>query len=176
MGEDSGPGGPEAEERQIRRGSAVGAGPAKPAEGGHLPDKVMEATVVKGFGRGSKVLGIPTANMDTEALKPLDMPTGIYMGYCELEGTIYKTVVSIGWNPYFDNKEKTVEPHLLHEFAEDFYGSTLRLVLCGYIRPELNFSGLDELITAIHDDIAYAKEKLDSEVCLSIKEKLLTSR
>ena len=70
----------------------------------------MSATVVKGFGRGSKLLGIPTANMDMKEIgqKVNDTPTGIYLGYTMLEGVVYKAVVSIGWNPYFDNSEKTV--------------------------------------------------------------------
>ena len=29
------------------------------------------------------------------------------------------------------------EPWLLHEFSEDFYGEELRLVVVGYIRPEV---------------------------------------
>lgn len=28
-----------------------------------------------------------------------------------------------------------IEPYLLHEFEEDFYGQTLRLLVTGYIRP-----------------------------------------
>lgn len=45
-------------------------------------------------------------------------------------------------NPYFNNKTKTVEPHLLHEFSDDFYGSEIRLVITGYLRPEANFDDL----------------------------------
>lgn len=45
-------------------------------------------------------------------------------------------------NPYFNNKTKTVEPHLLHQFANDFYGADIRIILTGYLRPELNFNGL----------------------------------
>ncbi|KAJ0568925.1 putative riboflavin kinase [Helianthus annuus] len=48
-------------------------------------------------------------------------------------------VMSIGWNPYFDNTEKTIEPWLLHKFDEDFYGEELHLVIVGYIRPEVCF-------------------------------------
>lgn len=48
---------------------------------------------------------------------------------------------SVG-NPYFNNKTKTVEPHLLHEFSDDFYGSEIRLVITGYLRPEANFDNL----------------------------------
>ncbi|KAL9995841.1 putative riboflavin kinase [Helianthus debilis subsp. tardiflorus] len=54
-------------------------------------------------------------------------------------GVLYKMVMSIGWNPYFDNTEKTIEPWLLHKFDEDFYGEELHLVIVGYIRPEVCF-------------------------------------
>lgn len=37
------------------------------------------------------------------------------------------------------------EPHLLHTFEEDFYGEKLHLVLCGFIRNELNFNSLGEM-------------------------------
>ncbi|CAM9094023.1 unnamed protein product [Pylaiella littoralis] len=120
----------------------------------------LSATVVKGFGRGSKLLGIPTANMDMEEIgeRVHDTTTGIYYGYAMLKGVVYPAVISVGWNPYFDNKAKTVEPHLLHEFSEDFYGEKLHVLLCGFIRNELNFNSLDELVVAIADDIKFAKE------------------
>lgn len=69
-------------------------------------------------------------------------------------------VMSVGWNPYFNNAEKTIvspmcilcmsylfqfvtvfvkqEPWLLHEFGDDFYGEDLRLAVVGYIRPEVS--------------------------------------
>ena len=53
-----------------------------------------------------------------------------------------------------------MEPHLLHTFAEDFYGQELRLVVCGYLRPELNFASLEALMAAIHGDIAEARARL----------------
>ncbi|CAN0237973.1 unnamed protein product, partial [Ectocarpus sp. 12 AP-2014] len=71
----------------------------------------LSATVVKGFGRGSKLLGIPTANMDMKEVGERvvhDTTTGIYYGYAMLDGTVYPAVISVGWNPYFDNKSKTV--------------------------------------------------------------------
>ncbi|KAG5180474.1 putative riboflavin kinase [Tribonema minus] len=123
----------------------------------------MSSKVIKGFGRGSKLLGIPTANMCMKEVGHTadPMETGIYCGFARLGDVVYKAVVSIGWNPYFDNKEKTVEPHLLHDFGDnDFYGETLHLRICSYIRPEMNFVSLDDLIRAIHGDIAYAHQKL----------------
>eukprot|EP00250_Pteridium_aquilinum_P020769 c2493_g1_i1 orf=116-1414(+) len=121
--------------------------------------------VIKGFGRGSKVLGIPTANLPTTAISSIlsDCVCGIYLGWAGLSNRgVFKMVMSVGWNPYFDNTEKTVEPWLLHEFPEDFYGEELRLVVVGYIRPEANFPSLQALVERIHEDGRIAKCALDA--------------
>ena len=52
---------------------------------------------------------------------------------------------------------------MLHTFPSDFYGEELRLLVVGFIRPELSFSSLDALITAINSDISIAREQLDRE-------------
>ncbi|XP_062107305.1 bifunctional riboflavin kinase/FMN phosphatase isoform X2 [Humulus lupulus] len=128
--------------------------------------------VIKGFGRGSKVLGIPTvrfhifsANLSTDGYSALlsEHPAGVYFGWAGLSarGMVFKMVMSLGWNPYFNNTEKTIEPWLLHDFDEDFYGEDLRLVIVGYIRPEANFSTLDNLIAKIHEDRRIAERALD---------------
>ncbi|KAG7546696.1 Riboflavin kinase domain bacterial/eukaryotic [Arabidopsis suecica] len=120
--------------------------------------------VIKGFGRGSKVLGIPTANLSTKdyADELVEHPSGVYFGWAGLATRgVFKMVMSIGWNPYFNNKEKTIEPWLLHDFTEDFYGEELRLIIVGYIRPEANFSSLESLIAKIHEDREVAEKALD---------------
>jgi len=118
--------------------------------------------VSKGFGRGGKLLGCPTANLDEAALgSKLDtIETGVYFGWAKLEGTVYKMVTSVGWNPTFHNDKKTVEPHILHEFKADFYGKPLSIVLSGRLRPELEFKSMEELISAIDNDKAVALEAL----------------
>ncbi|XP_040375496.1 bifunctional riboflavin kinase/FMN phosphatase isoform X2 [Rosa chinensis] len=120
--------------------------------------------VIKGFGRGSKVLGIPTANLSTERYSALlsEHPSGVYFGWAGLPTRgVFKMVMSIGWNPYFNNTEKTIEPWLLHDFDEDFYGEELHLIIVGYIRPEANFPSLESLIEKIHEDRKIAEEALD---------------
>ncbi|GJM84733.1 hypothetical protein PR202_ga00433 [Eleusine coracana subsp. coracana] len=100
----------------------------------------ISGPVIKGFGRGSKILGIPTANLPAESFSDLasEHTSGVYFGWAGLSARgIYKMVMSIGWNPYFDNTEKTVEPWLLNDFGEFFYGEELRLAIVGYIRPEV---------------------------------------
>lgn len=134
----------------------------------------MRATVVKGFGRGGKLLGCPTANMDMQQIGRLadEMPSGIYFGLAKLEGSdrIFKAAISVGWNPQFNNKEKTVEPHLLAEL-EDFYGRELRLMILGYIRPEMRFESMEALIEAIRSDIRVTDAALDDPAYDAFKEK-----
>ncbi|KAA0196574.1 Riboflavin kinase [Fasciolopsis buskii] len=120
--------------------------------------------VVHGYGRGSKQLGIPTANLDDSVVTHLPpiVTTGIYFGWARVDsGPVYKTVVSIGWNPYFKNSKRSFEAHLLHQFAEDFYGSLIQLVILKYHRPERDFKSLDALIHCIQDDIEAAHRYLD---------------
>ncbi|XP_076126612.1 riboflavin kinase [Alosa pseudoharengus] len=129
--------------------------------------------VIHGFGRGSKDLGIPTANFPTCVVEqlPADISTGIYYGWARVDnGPVHKMVMSIGWNPYFKNTMKSMETHVIHKFKEDFYGQTLSVVMVGYIRPERGFDSLDALITAIHNDIEEAKQKLDLPEHQKLKE------
>ncbi|XP_072372713.1 riboflavin kinase isoform X1 [Scyliorhinus torazame] len=120
--------------------------------------------VVRGFGRGSRELGIRTANFPDSVVDnlPGDITTGIYYGWaCVGHGDVHKMVMSIGWNPYYKNTKKSMETHVIHTFKEDFYGEILSIVIVGYIRAEKSFESLDSLITAIYSDISEAKEKLD---------------
>ncbi|KAL7884218.1 hypothetical protein AOLI_G00069880 [Acnodon oligacanthus] len=129
--------------------------------------------VVRGFGRGSKELGIPTANFPMSVVDnlPADVSTGIYYGWAQVDsGEIHKMVMSIGWNPYYKNTKKSMETHLIHKFKEDFYGQMLSVAMVGYIRPERGFNSLEELIAAIHGDIEEAKKKLDLPEHLKLKE------
>lgn len=129
--------------------------------------------VVRGFGRGSKELGIPTANFPDSVVDhlPADICTGIYYGWaCVGNGDVHRMVMSIGWNPYYKNTKKSMETHIIHRFKEDFYGEILSIVIVGYIRPEKSFDSLDSLIAAIHSDIEEAKRRLDLPEHYKLKE------
>lgn len=91
--------------------------------------------IVKGFGRGSKDLGCPTGNLnihwtgeqsipivncpisdlsanfalDVVQKLPADIETGVYFGWAKVDdGNVHKAVLSIGWNPFYGNNEKSV--------------------------------------------------------------------
>lgn len=152
----------------------TGPQPAPEADGvmRHLP-YFCRGEVVRGFGRGSKQLGIPTANFPEQVVDnlPADISTGIYYGWASVgSGDVHKMVVSIGWNPYYKNTKKSMETHIMHTFKEDFYGETLNVAIVGYLRPEKNFDSLESLISAIQGDIEEAKKRLDLPEHLKLKQ------
>ncbi|KAF7776360.1 hypothetical protein Agabi119p4_4753 [Agaricus bisporus var. burnettii] len=127
----------------------------------------LAGPVQKGFGRGGKDLGCPTANLPDEATEAMTVvaKTGVYYGYAQVippaerkgefekgELAVLPMVMSLGWNPFYDNKKMTAEIHIMHGFKGDFYGIEMRAIVLGYIRPELNYTSRDALIADIETD------------------------
>ncbi|PHH86411.1 hypothetical protein CDD83_10277 [Cordyceps sp. RAO-2017] len=143
----------------------------------------MEGKVISGFGRGSKELGIPTANLPVDAsLTPwiTDTPSGVYCGYASLalpaghpdastgagdpgpagRFAVFPMVMSIGYNPFYKNTVRSAEVHVLHPFAADFYGAHMRLLLLAFIREEKDYSSLEALVQDINLDCDVARKSL----------------
>lgn len=70
-------------------------------------------------------------------------------------------VMSVGWNPFFNNDQKSAEIHIIHKFAHTFYGASIKVMVLGYLRPEKNFTSLEALVDEIHNDIKVSEEKMD---------------
>lgn len=67
--------------------------------------------VVEGFGRGSRELGIPTANYPEHVIDQLpdEYINGVYYGWAQVDhGPVYKMCMSIGNNPYYNNTKRTM--------------------------------------------------------------------
>ena len=125
----------------------------------------LSGKVVKGFQRGSKELGFPTANLDfvSDNAKEIKskLTQGVYYGYARVGGgEIYPMAMSIGDNPHYGNKEVTVEIHILHPYEKDFYEQTVTGIAVGYIRAMTPFKSLDDLIAAIQNDCDIARNSL----------------
>jgi riboflavin kinase len=64
----------------------------------------------------------------------------------------------------------TVEVHVLHSYSqEEFYGCTMRAVVAGFVRPEIRFSGLPQLLARIKTDIGIAKSQLDEPAAAALR-------
>lgn len=119
--------------------------------------------VDKGYGRGGKKLGVPTANLPARLFQNAltQVGTGVYFGWATLEhlndNKIFQAVVNVGYSPTFEgeeNKEKIIEAHLINgQGLDDFYGKVMRLELSGYLRPEQKFDSFPALLAQIRADI-----------------------
>jgi riboflavin kinase len=81
----------------------------------------------------------------------------------EEDYAVWPMVMSVGYNPYYGNKEMTAEVHIMHDFPTSFYGHPLSVILLGYIRPELNYVSKDKLIEDINTDVRVALKSLARE-------------
>lgn len=114
----------------------------------------IEGEIVHGKHLGSK-LGVPTANMkfDTNYVHPR---FGVYLGRFTVEGKSYYSATNIGTNPTFKEQGIKVESYLL-DFEGDIYGKWAELELLEFLRPELAFDSVEELIIQMNRDIERAE-------------------
>jgi len=114
----------------------------------------IEGIVVRGAGRGAKLLETPTANIETDNEV---IPTeGVYAVRTTLEGQHYDGVANIGKNPTFDGLSVSYEVHLFN-FRGNLRGKTLKVHFIDRIREERTFPSAEALHDQITEDIASAK-------------------
>lgn len=113
--------------------------------------------VIHGYGRGSRLLGYPTANLkvDNELLPA----TGIYAVRVGWAGRSYEGVANIGVCPTFGNQEVTLEVHIL-DFQQDIYGERLAVEFVARLREERRFADVAALVAQIERDVAAARQVL----------------
>ena len=117
----------------------------------------IEGTVVKGKGRGQRILHIPTANITTPVeIAPRE---GVYAVQVRVRDAVYDGVANIGKNPTFGNESVSYEVHLF-SFSGNLLGEQIRIYFVDRIRGERTFPDAASLEKHIRDDIAYAKQLL----------------
>jgi riboflavin kinase/FMN adenylyltransferase len=137
--------------RLIRQGDIPGATELL----GRPPLLVGE--VIHGFGRGSKKLGFPTANLKVEEVL-LPKP-GIYAVWVLYEGRRFPGVANLGWNPTFQDHKFSIEVHILN-FEKEIYGQKLRMEFVERQRDEITFRGPEDLTAQIKKDVEAARRIL----------------
>ena len=116
----------------------------------------VTAQVVHGDKRGRE-LGYPTANL---RLGPeCGLRHGIYAVRVGVGGVRYGGVASFGRRPMFDTGAVLLEVFLF-DFSGDLYGAALDVAFIGWIRPEMNFASVEELIRRMDDDSRHARTAL----------------
>ncbi len=120
----------------------------------------LTGEVVRGFQRGREI-GYPTANLAVDDSHVIPK-VGIYAVTAHISGQTYKGMASIGYNPTFENEhtKPSIEVHVF-DLNENLYGKTIQVDFLAYLRDEVAYQGVDQLIEQLKLDEVDAKKVLD---------------
>ena len=116
--------------------------------------------VEKGLQVGRNI-GYPTANVEFRGVViprygvyavMVEILTGKYRGH-------YQGAASIGIKPTFGNFSPNLETFIF-EFDGDIYGETIDVSLVKYLRPEIKFDSIDDLVAQMELDCSEARKSL----------------
>ena len=118
------------------------------------------AGIVQHGDKNGRKLGYPTANIDLGSyLRPR---YGIYAVRGRLaDGRVLDGVANIGIRPSFDPPKELLEPHFF-DFSEEIYGQMLEVEFHHFLRGEMKFDDLDELVLQMDRDSALARAMLQA--------------
>jgi riboflavin kinase / FMN adenylyltransferase len=131
----------------------------------------VEGVVVRGDGRG-KVLGFPTANVAPPMYSAIPAD-GVYaawftvLGRGTVMGTVvpgerYQAGVSVGTNPTFSGRTRTVEAFVLDTEA-DLYGQHVAVDFVARLRGQEKFDRVADLVAAMQRDTTWVRTILSSQ-------------
>lgn len=112
--------------------------------------------VVHGHHRG-RGLGFPTANLRIGRL--MLPPDGVYAVRAHVAGMPRLGVANLGFNPTFQEHERSLEVHLF-DFDADLYGQRLEVSFVRRLRGEVKFPDVHALAQQIARDAAAARRVL----------------
>ena len=118
--------------------------------------------VVMGDQRG-RTLGYPTANLTVPQghACPAD---GVYAGWLtcleKADAEPMPAAISVGTNPTFDGVERRVETYVLDRTDLELYGCRIGVDFITWLRGQVKFDSLDDLIVQMDADVAAARAVL----------------
>ena len=126
----------------------------------------VEGVVVRGAQRG-RGLGFPTANLETPPFTAIPAD-GVYAGWLASldadgeEAERWPAAISVGSNPTFDGRERTVEAYALDRDDLDLYGAHVAVDFVARLRPTLKFASAAELVAQMRVDVADSRNLLSA--------------
>jgi riboflavin kinase / FMN adenylyltransferase len=117
----------------------------------------VDGVVVHGDRRG-RLLGFPTANIATAPYTALPAD-GVYAGRFAIADRLLPAAISVGTNPTFSGRERTVEAYVL-DVDEDFYGFDVAVDFAHRLRGMERFDDVDALVEQMRLDVERTRELL----------------
>ncbi|MFZ3580253.1 riboflavin biosynthesis protein RibF [Virgibacillus sp. DJP39] len=114
----------------------------------------VEGTVIHGEKMGRK-LGFPTINLGGTA-EYVNPRSGVYLGVVGIYNKsvitdYYHVLISAGYRPTVKGKGYLIEAYLMN-YSGDLYGKSVSLSFMRFIREEINYSNLDDLVKQMELD------------------------
>ncbi|RYD89409.1 MAG: riboflavin biosynthesis protein RibF, partial [Sphingobacteriales bacterium] len=110
----------------------------------------LTGTVIRGDQIGRKI-GYPTANILIEERYKLIPADGIFAVKVKVDGNEYKGMAYIGHRPTVNGITRNVEVNIF-DFDADIYNKQIRMEFLHYVRGDIKFTSLDELIVQLGKD------------------------
>lgn len=117
----------------------------------------MSGKIVKGD-RVGRTLGYPTANVDLRRRQSAVM--GIFAVRVHgLEGGPHDAVASVGSRPTFNGTKPILEVHIF-DFDEDIYGEYIHIDFIAWLRDQVKFDLVEDLVAQMDADADNARSAL----------------
>jgi riboflavin kinase/FMN adenylyltransferase len=105
-------------------------------------------------GRGDQIgrkIGYPTANIMIEENYKLIPDDGIFSAKVNVNGITYKGMAYIGTRPTINGITRNIEVNIF-DFDTEVYGAEVSMQFFNFVRGDIKFSNLDELIVQLGKD------------------------
>jgi riboflavin kinase/FMN adenylyltransferase len=105
-------------------------------------------------GRGDQIgrkIGYPTANIMIEETYKLIPDDGIFSAKVNINGIVYKGMAYIGTRPTINGISRNIEVNIF-DFDTEVYGQNVSMQFFNFVRGDIKFESLDELIVQLGKD------------------------
>ena len=115
--------------------------------------------IVESGEKNGRTFGFPTANIHLNDL--IHPRHGVYAVRTRVDGEQdwRDGVANFGRTPTTGLRDPLLETFIF-DFDQDLYGKWLEVQLVSYLRPELKFDSVDDMITQMHKDAAESRVRL----------------
>ena len=114
-------------------------------------------TVERGRGEGTG-MGFATANVAPDGLTMLPAE-GVYGGFAEVDGLWYAAAINVGAAASFEKATSPIEAHMIG-YEGVMYDKTIELRFAHWIRLQIKFEDLQELIATVTSNIDWVRDNL----------------